>query len=316
MKIAVLNSGSSSIKYKVFDMRGPEVIVAGAIEGIGEAEGRVVHRLGPGRPGATRTDEHVVVTDHRDGFERVRTYLAASGVLARPDDLYGIGHRVVHGGERFREPTRITPDVVDGIRAQISLAPLHNPANLIGIEAALARLPDTPQVAVFDTAFHQTMPPVAYFYAVPCALYEQYRVRRYGFHGTSNRFVVRAAAAHLGRPPGAFNAIVLHLGNGASATAVRDGRSVDTSMGLTPLEGLAMGTRSGDLDPALHRYLVENAGMSIDQIDELLNRHSGLSGLCGDNDMRRVEARMTAGDDRARLAFEVFCYRAKKYVGA
>jgi acetate kinase len=316
MKIAVLNSGSSSIKYQVFDMRGPGAIVAGAVEGIGETAGRVVHRLRTNGSDETQADEPVVVSDHHAGFELVRAYLAASGVVARPGDLDGIGHRVVHGGERFREPTRITPEVIDGIRAQTALAPLHNPANLIGIEAALARLPDTPQVAVFDTAFHQTMPPVAYLYAVPDTLYGQHRVRRYGFHGTSNRFVVRAAADYLGLRPGAFNAIVLHLGNGASVTAIRGGRSIDTSMGLTPLEGLVMGTRSGDVDPALHRYLVDNADMSIDQIDELLNRQSGLKGLCGDNDMRQVEARAAAGDDRARLAFDIFCYRAKKYLGA
>ena len=316
MKIAVLNSGSSSIKYKIFDMQGPDVIAAGTVEGIGERNGHVVHRLRQ-HDGQTVTDESdTIVNDHRTGFELLRGHLTDSGVISGPGDLDGIGHRVVHGGEMFREPTLISPAVVEGIRAQNSLAPLHNPANLVGIEAALANLPDTPQVAVFDTAFHQTIPPVAYLYALPYELYEEHRVRRYGFHGTSHRYVALKAATHLGIKRDAFNAIVMHLGNGASVTAVRGGRSVDTSMGFTPLEGLVMGTRSGDLDPALHRYLAHNAGMSIDEIDELLNRRSGLKGLCGANDMRQIEERIAQGDERARLAFDVFCYRAKKYVGA
>lgn len=315
MKIAVLNSGSSSIKYRVFEMEDQRVIASGSVEGIGESVGRIKHAYRAHDGDMIRTESDAVVVDHGAGFEIVRQRLSdeTTGVSGTLD---GIGHRVVHGGETFREPVVVSAEVIDGIRAQSDLAPLHNPANLVGIEAAMKNMPDTPQVAVFDTAFHQTIPAEAYLYALPIELYERYRVRRYGFHGTSHRYVSRRAARFLGIDPSDFNGIVLHLGNGASVTAIRGGESVDTSMGLTPLEGLVMGTRSGDVDPAVHRYLSAAAGMSIEQIDDLLNRRSGLRGLCGENDMRRVEARMEEGDDSARLAFEVFCYRARKYIGA
>jgi acetate kinase len=228
----------------------------------------------------------------------------------------GIGHRVVHGGERFRAPTRIDAGVVAAIRALIPLAPLHNPPNLLGIEVCLELFPRVPQVAVFDTAFHQTMPPHAYRYALPQSLYADHAVRRYGFHGTSHAYVAKRAAQYLGKPIDALNVITLHLGNGASATAIQNGRCVDTSMGMTPLEGLVMGTRCGDVDPALVFCIGRATGMGNTSIEALLNRESGLKGLCGANDMREVLKRRDAGDAQARLAFEVYCYRIRKYIGA
>jgi acetate kinase len=222
----------------------------------------------------------------------------------------------VHGGDRFAAPTLIDDGVAAAIRELIPLAPLHNPSNLLGIEAARGRFPRAPHVAVFDTAFHQTLPPHAFRYAVPAELYERHRVRRYGFHGSSHAYVARQAAAHLGRATDVVNLITLHLGNGASAAAIAGGRSIDTSMGLTPLEGLVMGTRCGDLDPALHFYLLRQTGMAPADLETLLNSASGLKGLCGVADMREIQSRAAAGDGEAALALELFCYRVKKYVGA
>ena len=227
-----------------------------------------------------------------------------------------MGHRVVHGGETFREPVVIDDGVVDAIRAHIPLAPLHNPPNLTGIEVARALLPSSPQVAVFDTAFHQTLPKEAFLYAVPRELYEKEGVRRYGFHGTSHAYVAGRAAEHLGRTLEELNLITVHLGNGASMAAVRGGKCVDTTMGMTPLAGLVMGTRSGDVDPALPFFLADHLGMSLRQIDDLLNRESGLKGLCGLIDMREILARRAAGDEGAATAVEVYAYRVKKYIGA
>jgi acetate kinase len=222
----------------------------------------------------------------------------------------------VHGGERFSAPALIDDQVVEAIREQVPLAPLHNPANLLGIETALATFPDTPQVAVFDTAFHRTMPPRAHRYALPRDLADRLGIRRYGFHGTSHAYVSRLAAAHLGKPLAELNLLTMHLGNGASVAAVAGGRCVDTSMGFTPLEGLVMGTRTGDLDPAVVLYLQREAGMSLDQVDELLNKQSGLKGLTGVNDMREIQRRAAAGDQAAREAFDLYCYRIRKYAGA
>ncbi|MDD5762666.1 MAG: acetate kinase, partial [bacterium] len=236
MKVLVLNSGSSSIKYRLFGMKSMEVLRAGAVERIGES--------GPS-----------AVRDHGEGFGRVMADLSDSGTIGDPADLFGVGHRVVHGGERFREPVRVDAGVLDAIREMIPFAPLHNPGNLQGIEVALATCPGVPQVAVFDTAFHQTMPPRAFRYALPRGLYDVHRVRRYGFHGTSHAHVARRAAELIGKPLASLNLITLHLGNGASAAAIREGKSVDTSMGMTPLEGLMMGTRCGDLDPAVPFFL-------------------------------------------------------------
>jgi len=313
LRILVLNSGSSSIKYQLFDMRDRRRLAGGTAERIGDDGSRLVHRE---RGGTEHVDSDPPIVDHTDALDRIAKILRESGVVSGDEGLSGIGHRVVHGGEAFCEPTRIDDRVVAGIRELSSLAPLHNPANLLGIEIALKRRPDVPQVAVFDTAFHQTIPQHAFHYAIPREWYEKNRVRRYGFHGTSHAYVAREAAAFLGRPLQELNLIVLHLGNGASATAIEAGRSVDTSMGLTPLEGLVMGTRSGDLDPALIFHVARQNGLSLDEIDEALSGSSGLEGLCGVGDMRDVLAREEAGDDRAALAVDVYTYRIRKYIGA
>jgi acetate kinase len=310
VEVLVLNSGSSSIKYRLFDA-DLAVVASGLIERIGEPTGRAVHRRHGDEP--DETVEEGRIADHAAGFRSLVAALDAAGL---GDDLGAIGHRVVHGGSEFVAPTRIDEQVVERIRAQIPLAPLHNPANLTGIEVATRLRPDLPQVAVFDTAFHGTLPARAYHYAVPEAIHREHGVRRYGFHGTSHAFVARRAAAHLGRPAEELDLVTLHLGNGASAAAIEAGRSVDTSMGLSPLEGLVMGTRSGDLDPAVVFHLVRQAGLSLDEVDTLLNKRSGLLGLCGDNDLREIERRAADGDEAAALALDVYTYRIRKYLGA
>lgn len=315
MNVLIFNSGSSSIKYRLFDMTDQSVLASGLLEQIGEAEGRLTHRT---RNGTEMPDERVIekeVPDHEQGFDLIMGVLAESDALRDSDGLLGIGHRVVHGGEAFQKPTQITPEVIATIREQIPLAPLHNPANLLGIEVMFARRPETPQVAVFDTAFHQSIPPRAHHYAIPRDVAESYSVRRFGFHGTSHQFVSKAAARFLGKPLQDLCAITCHLGNGASICAVQNGRSVDTSMGMTPLEGLIMGTRSGDIDPGIVFYLGRKTGMSLDRLDALLNKESGMKGLCGVNDMREIEDRAAAGDAPAVLALDMYCYRIKKYLG-
>ena len=328
MKVLVINSGSSSIKYELFDMSDHTVLASGLLERIGQSQSRLKHRSRDPRGEMSETVGPCPAADHREGLGRIVAVLSTSGVLRDPKELFGIGHRVVHGGEDFREPTLIDQEVIAAIRRRIPLAPLHNPANIVGIEVALAHCPEVPQVAVFDTAFHQSIPAHAFRYAIPHDLYAAHGVRRYGFHGTSHRYVAKRAATHLGRPPGATNLIVLHLGNGASAAAIEGGLSVDTSMGMTPLEGLMMGTRCGDLDPAVVFYLARVTGQSNQQVESLLNNDSGLKGICGTNDMREV-LRLAhpiggtrscptewAGHDRARLAIAMYTYRVKKYIGA
>jgi acetate kinase len=309
--VLVVNAGSSSLKYSLVDGDTGEAPATGSVEQIGEASGRLTHTTAghshtQNRPFPTFEDALGAAVD---AFEDYGPSQADVEVIA-------VGHRVVHGGDHFSDPTLIDDDLVRAVSDLVPLAPLHNPANLEGIEVCRKLFPDLPQVAVFDTAYHQTMPPMAYTYAVPAAWREEHRIRRYGFHGTSHRFVARAAAAFLGRAPADTNLVVLHLGNGASATAVRGGESVDTSMGFTPLEGLVMGTRSGDVDPAIHAHLHRELGWSLDDIDRALNRDSGLKGLCGHNDSREVEVLRASGDAAATLAFDVFCYRIRKYVGA
>ena len=256
------------------------------------------------------------VADHRQAIMVMREMLRESGTLTGVDELAGIGHRVVHGGEAFQQPVRIDETVISAIERLIPLAPLHNPANLMGIRVAMEHVSAVPQVAVFDTAFHQSIPEHAYLYALPYELYDEQKIRRYGFHGTSHSYVARQAALYLKRPAVSLNMITLHLGNGASAAAIRGGECVDTSMGLTPLEGLVMGTRSGDLDPAILLYLARENGMDIDTLDTLLNKESGLKGICGENDMRTISAAAEQGDHQAKLALTIFCYRLKKYIGA
>ena len=309
-RVLVVNTGSSSIKYQLFEMDGRKVLASGLVERIGEAGAKLTHRAGDADP--LVVEERVA--DHSEGFERVfAAFETAGGPVT---DLAGIGHRVVHGGDRLTEPTLIDAEAIAAIADQAPLAPLHNPPNLLGIRIAMASFPDTPQVAVFDTAFHQTMPPRAFRYALPADLARDLRIRRYGFHGTSHAYVARKAAEHLGRPAAEVNLVTLHLGNGASAAAVQGGRCIDTSMGLTPLEGLVMGTRSGDLDPAVVFYLHREAGLSVDDIDDLLNKRSGMLGLAGANDLREVGRRAAAGDRAAVEALDVYCYRVRKYVGA
>jgi acetate kinase len=256
------------------------------------------------------------VADHQAGFQLIGAVMGQSGALQDTRKLSGIGHRVVHGGEEFTEPTLIDENVMGIIRRLSPLAPLHNPANLLGIEVTLQSAPRVPQVAVFDTAFHQSIPVHAFRYAIPQDLYEAHQVRRYGFHGTSHAYVAKQAARLMDRPLNAINLITLHLGNGASAAAVEGGKSIDTSMGMTPLEGLIMGTRCGDIDPAIIFYLKRKTGLTRDEVETLLNKDSGLKGICGINDMRQIEDLAQSGNSQAQLAIEMVCYRIKKYIGA
>lgn len=318
MKFFVINSGSSSIKYQVIEMETEAVLATGLVERIGEPMGRLKNTYFPGTSDERESVVEQPIPDHYNGMMLVIAVLTDMdhGIICHTSEIGAIGHRVVHGGEDFRASTRITPEVIEAIRRNIPLAPLHNPANLDGIRVAMEIFPEVPQVAVFDTAFHQTMPPHAFMYALPYSLYEQDRVRRYGFHGTSHRFVAGECARLLGKDLAACNLVTIHLGNGCSMTAIENGRSIDTSLGMTPLEGLVMGTRCGDVDPALHLFLKQNKGMDLEAIDALLNKESGLKGLCGMNDMRDIHKAAEAGDTRARIALEVQTYRNRKYIGA
>jgi acetate kinase len=316
MKVLVLNSGSSSIKFQLFRRDDWSVAASGAVSRIGEAEAELRCQWTDSDGQAQMIEERDAMPDHHTGLERIARRLARTGVLVDASELLAVGHRVVHGGEAFHAPTVVDDDVIAAIRQVIPLAPLHNPANLDGILVGRDLFPSTPQVAVFDTAFHQTMPRTAYRYALPDDLYREHGVRRYGFHGTSHHYVGRRAAELLDKAFEQCNLITLHLGNGASATAIREGSSVDTSMGMTPLEGLVMGTRCGDLDPAVPFYLSKHLGVDQVALEALLNRQSGLLGLCGDNDMREIQRRAEAGDEAAELALGVTAHRIKKYIGA
>ncbi|MFE5190132.1 acetate kinase [Streptomyces sp. NPDC056628] len=313
-RVLVLNSGSSSLKYQLLDMRERARLATGLVERIGERTSRLKHT--PLTGGGESRERGGPIADHDAALKAVAAELAQDGLGLDSPELAAIGHRVVHGGKRFTDPTVVDEAVLAEIERLIPVAPLHNPANLTGIRTARSLRPDLPQVAVFDTAFHATMPESAARYAIDVETADRHRVRRYGFHGTSHAYVSRATAELLGKAPEEVNVIVLHLGNGASASAVRGGRCVDTSMGLTPLEGLVMGTRSGDIDPAVIFHLARVAEMSIAEIDDLLNKKSGLVGLCGDNDMREIRRRIDEGDERAQLAFDVYIHRLKKYIGA
>lgn len=312
MKVLVINAGSSSIKYQLFNMTDESVIIKGLIERIGEDSSRVVREI-DGR----KESRDIACPDHAAAFREITADVAGTnGVLKSIREIDAVGHRVVHGGEDFTESTRVTEAVINAIRAWVPLAPLHNPPNLTGIEAAMELLPDVPHVAVFDTAFHQSMPRHAFVYAMPYEYYTQDRIRRYGFHGTSHRYVSERAAHMLKRSPGAFRCITCHLGNGCSMAAVKGGKSVDTSMGLTPLEGLVMGTRSGDIDPAIIFHLADVKGLSLGQINSILNKQSGLLGISGiSNDMRSLEKAAGEGNKQAELARDVFAYRVRKYIG-
>jgi acetate kinase len=309
MNILVVNSGSSSIKFQLFDMEaGERRLVQGVADKIGLEDSFV--RLEGDGTGEDRRE--LPLPDHHSAFQAVCDTLHR-GPRA---DIDAVGHRVVHGGETFTESVLIDGDVLAILRRLSDLAPLHNPPNIMGIEVCRERLPDVPMAAVFDTALHHTIPPKAYLYGLPTDLYERHGIRRYGFHGTSHLYVAQEAARELGRPLEDFRLITCHLGNGCSITAFAGGRSVDTSMGFTPLEGLVMGTRCGDLDPAVPLYLIKGLGMSPDEVDNLLNTESGLQGLCGRRDMRDIAEQARQGDGAARTAIDVFVYRIQKYIGA
>lgn len=320
--VLVINSGSSSFKYQLIDTATGAPYASGLVERIGQATGRVKHTVFFGGEGAAvaATDatyeNELPIPDHTTGFQLMLDAFAENGPSLDDRAPVAVGHRVVHGGARFFEPTLITPEVEAGIDELSVLAPLHNPGALQGIRAAKAAFGELPHVAVFDTAFHQTMPPAAYTYAIDAELAQQHDVRRYGFHGTSHKFVSEAAAEHVGRPLSELKQLVFHLGNGASVTAVDGGRSVETSMGLTPLEGLVMGTRSGDIDPAVMFHLARTAGLTIDDLDTLLNKRSGVQGLAGVSDMRDIEDGVDAGDAAATLAWDVYLHRLRAYAGA
>ena len=314
MPILVLNCGSSSVKYQLFDMKTEETLVRGSIARIGQPDPALIHRWRGGRLSRT-----VSAANHDSALLRVRDLLLdpAQGGVSDESEILAVGHRVVHGGERFIRSVKITDEVEETIDSFATLAPLHNPPNLDGIRAARRFFPDVPHVAVFDTAFHQTIPEHAYLYALPYRLYEEYRMRRYGFHGTSHRYVVGRAAELLGKQPDAFTGITCHLGNGWSLAAVSQGESVDTSMGFTPLQGVPMGTRCGDIDPAIVLRLSLRRGMSLPDIDRMLNRESGLLGVSGvSNDLREVQRAAEEGNERAELAQKIYAYGIRKYIGA
>ena len=311
MKILVLNSGSSSIKFQLFTMDTRTSLASGLVEQIGSSSSRAVLKANGEVYEIKR-----FIKDHHDGLEAMNELFVTSHILHDLSELDGIGHRIVHGGESFFSSMIVDDNVIKKIEEISPLAPLHNPGHLAGIKNAMKESKNVPHVVVFDTVFHQSMPEYAYRYALPYDVCKAHHIRKYGFHGTSHRYVCKQAAKMLGIEFDKFNAISLHLGNGASACAVQNGKSIDTSMGLSPLEGLIMGTRSGDIDPAIITYLLNLNELKAEEIDAFLNKKSGLLGICGSSDMREVVVKMQEGDERAHLAFEMFCYRIKKYIGA
>ena len=310
MRILVLNSGSSSIKFQLFAMDTKTSLASGLVEQIGSSSSRAVLKAN----GETYEIKRFI-KDHHDGLEAMNELFITSHTLHDLSELDGIGHRIVHGGESFFSSMIVDESVIKKIEEISPLAPLHNPGHLAGIKNAMKESKNVPHVVVFDTVFHQSMPEYAYRYALPYDVCKTHHIRKYGFHGTSHRYVCKQAAKMLGIEFDKFNAISLHLGNGASACAVQNGKSIDTSMGLSPLEGLIMGTRSGDMDPAVVIYLLNIGVLKWNEIDNFLNKKSGLFGICGSSDMREVVAKMQ-NDERAKLAFEMFCYRVKKYIGS
>lgn len=313
MKILVLNCGSSSIKYALYDMTDKSVITSGGIEKIGLPDSFIKIKYN-----GKKTQISQPIAEHTAGVEFIFKCLTTgeTAVLKSLDEIDAVGHRMVHGGEKFNKSVVLNDEVMKVFESCNDLAPLHNPANIKGVNAVKKFLPNVPQVGVFDTAFHQTMPDYAYMYALPYELYKEYGVRRYGFHGTSHRYVSQRVCEFLGIKPEGTKIITCHIGNGASITAVKDGKSVDTSMGLTPLEGLIMGTRSGDIDAGAVTFLMEKLGLDTTGISNLLNKQSGLAGISGgSSDFRDILAAIESGNDRARLAKEMYTYRIRKYIG-
>ena len=315
MKVLVLNCGSSSIKYKLFDMDRKQVIAQGGVEKIGLKDSFLKITLPNGEKKILEKD----IPEHTVGVEFILQTLTSPeyGAISSLTEINAVGHRMVHAGEKFSKSVLLTPEVLEAFTACNDLAPLHNPANLKGVNAIKAILPDVPQIGVFDTAFHQTMPDYAYMYAVPYELYKKYGVRRYGFHGTSHRYVSQRVCDFLGVKPEGQRIITCHIGNGGSISAIKDGKCMDTSMGLTPLEGLMMGTRSGDIDAGAVTYIMEKEGLDAAGISNLLNKKSGVLGIFGESsDMRDLEAAVAAGNPQAILAENMYFYRIKKYIGA
>lgn len=315
MNILVINCGSSSLKYQLIDMNGEEVLAKGLVERIGIEGSRIKHDT----TGKERVIIEEPMKDHKRALELVLEAIVDEkyGAIKSMDEIGAVGHRVLHGGEDFSSSTIIDDEVMKAIENNIELAPLHNPPNIMGIEACKELMPEVPMVAVFDTAFHQTIPADNYIYALPYELYEKYKIRRYGFHGTSHKYVSQRAAEILGKDIRDLNIVTAHLGNGSSVTAVEGGKSVDTSMGFTPLEGLAMGTRSGDIDPAIIPFIMEKEGLSFEEVNQMLNKGSGVLGISGiSSDFRDLEIAADEGNQRAKLALEVFANRVKKYIAA
>ncbi len=318
MKILIINSGSSSLKFQMIEMQDNSVLCSGLVERIGEKIGKVTYKKFPDTAKEEKTNLEQPIENHATAMRTVVKMLTdtTKGVIKDTAEINAIGHRVLHGGEAFTQPSRVDDTVIQAIKDCIPLGPLHNPANLSGIEVAQELFPGIPQAVVFDTEFHQTMPPKAFLYALPYELYEKYSVRRYGFHGTSHKYVAAETAKLLGKNKEDCNIITVHLGNGSSLAAVKAGKCIDTSMGMTPLAGVVMGTRSGDIDPAIQLYLHRTKGLSFEEIDTLLNKQSGFKGICGVNDMRDIHAKAEKGDKQAKLAFDVFVYSVTKYIGA
>lgn len=315
MKVLVVNCGSSSLKYQVLDMPSEELLCKGLVERIG-IEGSVIKHE---KIGQDKFVLEVPMKDHTEAIGHVIDALldADHGVAKSMDEIGAVGHRVVQGGEKFAKSTLVTDDMLKEVEALSELAPLHNPANILGINACKKLMPNTPMVGVFDTSFHQTMPEESYIYALPYELYEKYGVRRYGFHGTSHRYVTERAAAMLGKPVDQVNLVTCHIGNGASCAAVKNGKCFDTSMGLTPLEGLVMGTRCGDIDPAILPFVAGKENLTFADVDTMMNKKSGILGISGiSSDMRDVETEMGKGNKRAKIAWDVFAHRVKHYIGA
>jgi len=315
MKILVINAGSSSLKFQLLNMEDRSVLVKGICDRIGIDNSLMEYQV----PGKDKVVMRKEMKKHKDAIAFVLQALVDKeiGVIKSTSEISGVGHRVLHGGEKFHDPALINDSVMDAIRECIPLGPLHNPANIMGIEGCVAEMPDTPMVAVFDTGFHQTMPKHAYIYAIPYDMYEKYGIRKYGFHGTSHKYVTQRAAEILGKPIEELKLICCHLGNGASISAVKYGKCVDTTMGLTPLDGLEMGTRCGTLDPAAVTFIMQKENMSAAEMDTYLNKKSGLLGVSGvSSDMRDLQAAASNGDKRARLAIDIFCYRVKTYIGS
>lgn len=314
MKIFVLNCGSSSVKYKLYDMEGEQVLAEGRVERVGQENATITHQS----TGKEKVSKTMPILEHTVAISETLKLLIhpEHGCIDSLEAIDAVGHRVVHGGESFSESVLINEETKEILDSLAELAPLHNPANVMGIRAAEKLMPQTPQVAVFDTAFHSTMPPHAFLYAIPFNLYQKHKVRRYGFHGTSHQYVTERVAAMMERDIKELKIVSCHLGNGASIAAVSGGQSVDTSMGFTPLEGLMMGTRSGDIDPGAIFYLMKTYDLSLHEVDSLLNKHSGLYGIAGASDMRDIEKGIREDDRLSKLAFDMYEYRIRKYIGA